>query len=359
MFFRLLLLLLLAAPLSADQLSLTYLGNFSMPNGRQASTVDTPYARFGAGCVAMALSGKAGHLWVSGHPYGDLVAEIQIPEIGGTAKVTTPFAEITSRKLTAENVLDSLVGLAYHNGRLQALWNQFYDVDGVDGGRKSLWNGTDLVQIGDGRIKQTSGYLTVFDDSLWCGRSSGAGNAGVNHGPLLYQIAQDYSTTEHIRDVREDWTAVDQYKAIAFLPGNVCWLVRHATGPVWYGTSIGPNGEEDVWDRSKGYHTTTREAWLLPYSWPGGEAQPIVQLEGFEEAKQVRGMVFDALSQKLYVAENWPSTLQDGAYPGEKPRVHVYQIGTVEPEPEPDPEMHDIEFRLDGKLFRGKVEEIR
>lgn len=352
---------LLASPLAAGQIELTYEGNFYLPAGRQPSTVSSSTARFGYGGQALALSSKAGHLWVSGHPHGDLVAEVKIPAIGATANITTPFLEVTSSQLLSVNVLDSLVGLAVHNGRLHALWQQYYDVDGKDGGRKSLWNGIDLVQIGDGSIKKTSGYLTVADGSLWCGRSSGAGNAGVVHGASLFQIMPDLTTKEHIRHVRDDWTAEDQYTAISFLPDHVCWLVRHATGPVWYGTSVGPNGEIDPFSSARGYHTTTREVWLLPYSWPGGEPQDVIPLPEFYDAAQCRGMVYDDVSRRLFIVEGWPPKNQDGTYAGEKPKVHVYKVGTVEappPEPEPEPDLIDIEIKIGNTLLRGKVEKI-
>lgn len=234
---------------------------------------------------------------------------------------------------------------------LYALFNQYYQVAGREFGRASLWDGERLRVIGVGDLHLTSGYLAAHEGHLYCGRSSGAGSANVHHGPALYDAL---SGEKIFADEREDWNNADDYTALAFVPGYVCWLVRKAVGVVWYGTSIGPNGEKDRWNTAKGQHTDRREVWLLLYSWPAFEPQQPIVLEGFHEASNCGGMCYDPATGRLYVSEVWPPEKTGNIYTGEAPRIQVYQVATDSPGPEPEPvpdeeaNEHQVRIEVEG-----------
>jgi len=203
--------------------TLKHIGAFRLPAGKQPHDATLPeplrqFAKFGYGGRAMSLSGDRKHLWLSGHAVGDLVAQVWIPEQfdGRTALQTVDFFEITPRQKLADAKLDALVGLAVHEGKLWALFNQYYDLDGTDGGRVSLWDGGQFIKIADGHIKKTSGYLTAHDGALWCGRSDGAGSPEVHHGPALYSIGS-FSHVHWWHHDRPDWTEADKTTALVFI----------------------------------------------------------------------------------------------------------------------------------------------
>jgi len=349
------------------------------------------YAKFGFGGRALCLSGDRKHIWLSGHDVGDLVAQVRIPDKfdGRTAEQTVAFHEIMPRQQLADAKLDALVGLAVHEGKLWALWNQYYDLDGTDGDRVSLWDGERLVKIADGHIKKTSGYLTAYNGDLWCGRSDGAGNPEVHHGPALYT----FSVLRNWNHDRPDWTEADKYTALAFLPGYVCFLVSKAVGPVWYGQHDMPDklpewfdpaehgfpaehwrkawkasGIVDRWQQSKGNHTTAREVWLMCYTFPLFQEQPPIVLTELHESSDVGGMAFDGVTGRLYVFEAYPpdETTESGAYRKERPHIHVYSLeagGASEPEPEPEPPtkkdvLHIKAWNEDGQVFEGDIIEV-
>jgi len=349
---------------------LKHIGSFRLPAGRQAHDLSLPeplrqFARFGFGGRALCLSGDRKGFWLSGHDVGDLVGGVIIPDEfdGRTANEVLDFFEVMPRQQVADAGLDALVGLAVHEGKLWALFNEYYDLDGTDGDRVSLWDGGQFLKIADGHIKKTSGYLTAHDGALWCGRSDGAGNPEVHHGPALYRIDSLGSRYWWNHD-RPDWSEADKTTALAFLPGYVCFLVSKAVGPVWYGQPDMPDklpawfdpaehgfpeehwrkawkasGIVDRWQQSKGNHTTAREVWLMPYTFPGLEEQPPIVLTEFHESADCGGMAFDAEKGILYVHEAYPpdEATERGVYPKESPRIHVYNLevdGAGEPEPE-------------------------
>lgn len=389
--------------------SLAHLGHFDLPRGRQAHAPGLPpalvrYAKFGAGGRAMCLTTTRRALWISGHRVGDLVASVEIPEIGGAAELAVPFRELTPAADLRAHRLDELVGLAEHNGKLCGLWAEYYDIDGQDGDRVSLWDGERLVQLGSGELKQHAGYLTVHNGALWCGRSDGAGSSDVQHGPALYRVGGAALPAlgsgepvkggarvlfRELRHTRPDWTNADRYTALAFLPGHVCWLVSKATGGVWYGTGtevdpeiheapdwftpaslgaphLGPwnseaewretwkgRGIRDPWNAAKGWHTTEREVWLLAYHWPivPGDAGRIIKLEGFHASSDCGGMAYDDQARRLYVHEGYPPNddIEPGVYTKEKGRVHVYDVSGAEPDEPDEPErIVDCTFHAEG-----------
>jgi len=364
-------------------MNLTGLGSFRLPAGKGLVGQGLPaalhqFAKFGFGGRAMCLSGDRGHLWISGHDVGDLVAQVRIPEAfdGRTAGQTVGFHEVTPRVQLAAAKLDALVGLADHEGKLWALWNQYYDLDGTDGGRASLWDGEQLVRILDGRIKRTSGYLTAHDGALWCGRSDGAGNPEVHHGPALYRIDSLGSRWWWNHD-RADWNEADKYTALAFLPGYACFLVAKAVGPTWYGQGNMPNrkpdwfdptkygfpeehwakawqasGIVDPWQAAQGYHTTERAVWLMLYTWPGLVEKPVIRFAEFHSSAKVGGMVFDLERRLLYVHEQYPPAQDAQSHAWERGKVHVYQV-EADDASDPDPEDERAKIREAERLLEA------
>ena len=176
-------------------MNLTHIGFFRLPAGKMSHDPALPeplhqFAKFGWGGRALASSNAYG-LLISGHRIGDLVAEVRIPPIGEVADLWKPFCELAPAAELRVNRLDELVGVAEHRGKTVGLFQEYYDVDGKDGGRKSFFDGERLVQLGSGELKKHAGYLTSHDGKLFCGRSSGAGNIDINHGPVLYEIVEE------------------------------------------------------------------------------------------------------------------------------------------------------------------------
>lgn len=377
-------------------LTLTHTGHFSLPRGRQpvdqAVPADLhPYARFGFGGRAMCLDGSD-LLWVSGHNVGDLVSPVSTA--GDSMGSFRELAPVAARSV---HRLDELVGVAYHEGVLCGLYQEYYDLDGRDGDRVSFWDGTQLRQLGyGGELKKHAGYLASHDGALWCGRSHGAGNVDVQHGPALYRIEPDLALTRFPIPPRADWTEVDRYTALVFLPDHVCWVVQKAVptwhtdglfAPIWYGQPDMPDkrpdwfrpdgvrldddsptaewreqwtvlGYKDPWSTGKGYHTFKREVWLLPYTWPGLEPQDPIVLPGFLDASQCGGAAFDPELGRLYVHELWPPATLYGAFPGEAPRVHTYDVASSEPDPaptEPERDVITVTASVRGAVYTGTL----
>ena len=365
---------------------LEYAGFFRLPAGKQAHNPALPeplrqFAKFGWGGRALGSSNAYG-LLISGHAVGDLVAEVRIPPIGEVADLWKPFCELVPAAELRVNRLDELVGVAEHRWKVVGLYQRYYQVDGKDGGRKSFFDGERLVQLGSGELKKSSGYLTSFDGSLWCGRSDGAGNAQIHKGPVLYRINPDYTLEHFPIPERPDWSPADKYTGLVFLPGHVCWLVskdvnlepwygtgsevdqEHRNPPAWFTPSyavrygVDPYAEtwkdeaewraawekigiRDLWSDSKGYHCERRGVWLLAYKWPivPGDEGEILKLDGFHASSDCGGLAFDGLTGRLYVFEGYPpdEATERGVYPKESPRIHVYNLGADgagEPEPE-------------------------
>ena len=358
-------------------MKLEHLGCFRLPAGQQAHDPDLAeplkqYAKFGYGGRAMGMMYQGNKaLLVSGHNIGDLIAAVRIPKLGETAEVRIGFRELVPAAELFVNRLDELVGVAEHQGKVVGLYQRYYQVDGKDGGIPSFWDGEQLIALGTGELKKSSGYLTSHDSKLYVGRSSGAGNADINQGPCLYEVLPDYGLIERFRHDRPDWSPADDYRALAFLPGCVVWLVRKAVGaPAWYGGPVGPNGEVDPFDASKGYHSDSYEARLLAYKWPivPGDEGEILKLDGFHESSDAGGMAFDGGTSRLYVFEAYPpdETTESGAYRKERPHIHVYSLeagGASEPEPEPEPPtkkdvLHIKAWNEDGQVFEGDIIEV-
>lgn len=346
-------------------MELKYLGHFFLPHGicpaHESVSVElrSRYAKFGYGGRAMCLADDPLKLWISGHDVGDLVAQVRVPGAGETATITSPFQQAAPPGVLREAGLDTLVGLAQYEGKLWALWQDYYDVDGGDSGRPSLWNGEDLLEISTGSLKLTSGYLTRYGGTLWCGRSDAAGSAAVTKGPVLWEKAGDAQLPSYWRRYiilkRLDWTRADRYTALVFLPGHVCWLVRKAVGKVWYGGPVKDDGAVDEWGTHKGYHTNRREVWLLRYSWPGLQERSPIVLREFHESAHCGGLAYDETRKRLYVHELWPPEQDEHSYPWERPRVHVYDVEPEEPDPKPERESITVEVTIDGKVYSGDL----
>ncbi len=357
-------------------LKLEHRREFHLPVGHQPSQ-GVPEnmrrkARFGFGGRAICMAGDgSSHLWISGNDHADLVAQVTIPEPDEAAQVTRPFRQVPPVKIRArvapvekirdqgrQTILDTLVGLSVFEGRMHALWQQDYDVDGRDGGIPALWDGTVMKKIGGGQLKLFSGYLAQHEGHLYCGRSSGAGSSSINHGPTLYKVNQYQAVLRLLEDTDPSWTNADDWTALVFLPGHVCWLISKAVGEVWYGSRYSPSGLEDRWNGAKGYHTDRREVWLMPYTWPGLEKRDTIVLRDFHESARCGGLAYDEDRRRLYVHEQWPPTTSpEEGYAGEKPKIHVYSVGNDEPAPEPEPTRELIEIRIGDRRWSGEVVE--
>ena len=342
-----------------------HLGVFHLPRGRQSADTELPdamlrYAKFGYGAKAICMSSE--RLWVSGHNIGDLVGAVSIPEtLGGIAEISYPFFELVPRAELNDAKMNELVGLAVHDGFLCGLWQEYYDVDGKDGGRKAFWDGKALVQLGSGRVFDTSGYLCQHEGTLYCGRSSGAGNAAVHKGPLLWEVQSTLGLTKRIDYIRGDWTPADEYTAVAITGKWVVFLVSKAfgseeSGDVWYGGPVSERGYVDPWKETKGFHAHTRSVKLLVYHWPSGDWLEDMPLLDFHESARCRGMAYDPKTQRLYIAEAWPAVQDGNTSPEEQPRIHVYQWEDEPEKPPPARSPITVTVEVDGEIYEHDFE---
>ena len=121
-----------------QQGDLTYLGAFRVPSGRFGSNVNAVFDYSDAG---LAYNPADNSLFIKGHVYGQLVAEISIPALVNstdinalnTASVLQNFSDITNGRLNTENIGNGmrLGGLLVYDSKLIAAEWGYYDGPGI------------------------------------------------------------------------------------------------------------------------------------------------------------------------------------------------------------------------------------
>lgn len=240
-------------------MKLEHISHFDLPRPQGADE------RFGFGLAALALTPR-GTLWASGKVTRGLVAEISIPEPGGTAEIITPWFDPAGDKRgeMPGARLDRLGGLLERDGGLWSLHYTYYgtgDIDALDvptlvhyGIESSTgfriahgpWHiGPDAHPF---HQKNTSHWLFESPPGrVYCGRGDGAGNATAPRGPALFhfhlsnpEVAEVllYRDAEHAPSW---WSPVDKWTGAAWLTVGTTQRVafvgsKDMTLRSWYGT---------------------------------------------------------------------------------------------------------------------------
>ena len=122
-----------------DQAALVYQGAFRLPQAACGST----YTCFSYGGTAVAYNGARNSLYIVGHPYGQLTAEVSIPPLVNsrslsalnTASLLQPFADATEGKRNSVNVRTpnsrNVGGQFVYHGKLIISVYSYYDGSGT------------------------------------------------------------------------------------------------------------------------------------------------------------------------------------------------------------------------------------
>ena len=156
-------------------IQLEYLGHISVPNVTFNADRFSEGRHFGYSTGAFTYIPERDSFLLSGHVYGQLVAEISNPGPGGEAELLHDFVDVTEGRLQAQSeVLPHEVrieSLLYHCGRVIVSTEQFYNVQGtqldthgsfapdLDNPQFSGWWG-----IGSYTGQSTGFYMTTIPD---------------------------------------------------------------------------------------------------------------------------------------------------------------------------------------------------
>lgn len=186
---------------------LVHLGSFTIPDGAFGGPI---YKGFNYGGTALGFNPKRNSLFMVGHDQDQLLAEIGIPELGGTAEVLQNFVDPTGGRLAAVNPRDpnkKVVGGTLPWGdRLLVSVYSYYDGEGSQV-LSHFVRSTDLSDsavIGPARVGPLgagfySGYMGVVP-AEWQERLGGpalTGNAALgvisrtSYGPAVFAFDPD------------------------------------------------------------------------------------------------------------------------------------------------------------------------
>ena len=346
--------------------NIVYLGSFALPEG------DFGGSRFGYGgkglCFYREPSGTPS-LFLQGHDwYPGFVAQVSVPDLGGTATVLQEFRDVTDGALATLATSDSFVyGMMVYDGRLIVGASCYYDGDAsqVNSHGVSTLNlaAPDDFQgfypmAAEANPRSLGGYMTVIPAewqallggpaltgkgclSIISNNSAGpcatvfdpddVGAASPIPGftlifyPLAHPLAPETTTNEL-------FNLATHMAGIAFPPGSrsVLFFGRQGTGTYCYGVGGGVECD-DPCDDSHGTH-----AWPYRHQVWAYDAAELLQVRSGAKAcwemrpyavwalegmtggtcADMEGAAYDPATGRLYVTESY----------AEEPRVHVYRI---------------------------------
>lgn len=357
---------------SARATGLKRLGSFKIPDGTFGGK---PNQGFNYGGTAMSYNPGRNSLYIVGHSQDQLLAEIGIPPLNGTASVLQNFVDPTAGRLASINPSDSnakvIGGTLVFGEKLVVSAYSYYDGAGsqmLSHFVRSL-NLTDPGVTGPVRVGPLgagfySGYMGVIPQE-WQSRLGGpalTGNGALNvisrtsHGPAVFAFdperlsatgAQplvyypaDHATLGPWGVANQYFSGADSVKGVALVPGTSTLLFfgRHGTtfcyGPGTSDESLRgrPSGMGDPWcydptDRSKGVHGYP----YVPFVWAydaqdlaavrAGARKPwdVVPYAGWTlpgMRARIGGAAIDPTTGQIYVSEMFGN--------GTLPSIHVF-----------------------------------
>jgi hypothetical protein len=296
-----------SAPL-VQQSNLAYKGAFRLPSGTFGGS------SFGYGGTALAYNAAKGSLFLVGHDWHQMVAEVKIPQIINstslnnlqTATVLQPFTNVTEGHMaeicTGSPNADCQNGVYQHSvkvGGLMALGSRLYGAvyayyDGsIVQSKSHFYSGMTLASTGDYRGMYTvnapqaafvSGYMTTIP-SEWQSSLGGPALTGncclsiisrTSYGPAAFVFNPNdlgvknpvpstpvvYYPSSHptLGDgggTNATFNATTQIRGLVFPAGtrSLLFIGRHGTGTYCYGSGGSSGGDcYDPADGSKGSH---------------------------------------------------------------------------------------------------------
>lgn len=384
---------------SAD---LEYLGAFQAPPWTSKTWgPDKRPARFGYGMSSIAYNPALGTLFATGHPHGDLVAEITIPAPSTSkpyarALMVQEFGDVSGSLYSKirESKLDSIGGLEVIGERLYWSFYTYYAVgnfasldvpsfgrsrlDLSDPRAEGLWKVGPYGNPVFGQ-KRTSRYMTEIPDQwardhspgrrLAVGKGDGAGNAGNSLGPPLFAVAiptgpvevLDATVLVHYDAEKRypGWSPCDQWTGVVWIDQGdraaVIFAGRRGLGEADYGTpaEVSERQGRQSCGSGKGYHCDPYGVELAFYDPDDlaksahGEIEPHdvmpydrfnVDLPDQHCAKSIGGLAYNEDRGEIYLVEE----------NRENPIVHVWKVGKHNPPPKEEPK--DMITLMDVKL---------
>lgn len=302
-----------------QNIELEYLGHISVPDIPFDPARYEAGRHFGYSTGAFTYIPERNSFLLSGHVYGQLVAEISNPGPGGTATLLHDFVDVTQGALQQQSDQSphavQIQSLHYQDGRVLVSVEQFYNVQGnqllthgsfapdLDAPDFQGWWG-----IGNWTGQSTGFYMTTLPDEYapagnrlltggsvsWrVGSSSGPAAILIDPNEAVPGTRPDALTLLHYahdgvpREIDlsnpqdrgrsawtggvEDWLGNNNIGGVAVIGDRLVYFGRQGLGYDFYGTPDDYQqltGLSDVYG-GKGYHSGPYSAALWIYSLPG------------------------------------------------------------------------------------------
>lgn len=358
-----------------QNIELEYLGYISVPDIPFDPVRYEAGRHFGYSTGAFTYIPERNSFLLSGHVYGQLVAEISNPGPGGTATLLHDFVDVTQGALQQQSAQSphavQIQSLHYQNGRVLVSVEQFYNVQGnrllTHGSFAPDLNAPDFQGwsgIGDWTGQSTGFYMTTLPDEFapagknlltggsvsWrVGSSAGPAAILIDPNEAIPGTRPEALTLLHYahngvpREIEpgnprnrglpawtggvEGWLGNNNIGGAAVIGDRLVYFGRQGLGYDFYGTPEEYREQTDLSDvyDGKGYHSGPYSAALWIYSLPGLlNGDRTVQRIEFPWALNARADLRNAtvVGDKLYVVE--ASARNYGLEP--VPVIHVLKI---------------------------------
>jgi len=369
--------------LAASQIA--YLGSFTAPKNTIPNASEPDRLEYGGYALSLGPDGKS--LFIGCHDWGDKLARITIPAVGGGASVVEPCTAIPNWQniANAQGRVNGLVvgGSLWYQGALLVNGYTFYDNTG--GHLATTFKGATIGTLA-GPWKLSATWPGMFAGNMaavpaeWRALVGGPVLAGLccistigrsSFGPAMFSFdpanvgGSNASTWlvgyPEAHKTLGPYDSAGEYYGMAMTMGGLGWVpgtrspfaVVNRPTTYCYGEGTTnkalhqqPNGKGQIYcwdpfgDNSNGYHSESYELSLVVYDGndlaaaKAGTKQPWevvptarIVLPGGVLAKELRSATFDPATGRLYVAMEY----------GPNPRIHVWQIGAPVVTPPPAP----------------------
>jgi hypothetical protein len=355
---------------------LVYQGAFRLPSGQFGGS------SFSYGGTALAFNAANNSLFMVGHDWNQMVAEVRIPQIVNsnnlsslaTATVLQPFTDASEGKMyTVDSGTIKVGGLMVYNGKLYGTAYSYYDAD-ANQVRSHFISSLNLATQGDAQGMYQVGTLGAgfvssymaaipaeWQSSLGSpaltgqcclpiiGRTSSGPAAfafnpndlGVKNPvpatplvyyPLSHPLAQGDTQNP-------SFNLSTEMGGIVFPPGtrSVLFIGRHGIGPYCYGTGGSSGGDcYDPADSSKGTHAYPYVHQIWAYDVQDFIAVKNGQKQGWDvrpygvwtfnlpfatSSKRLRGATFDPNTRRVFISQYNAD--------GDKPVIHVFAVNST------------------------------
>lgn len=356
------------------QADLVYQGAFRLPGGKSGES------SFDYGGSALAYNPANDSLFIVGHDWNQMVAEISIPPIVNssqlsqlsTAKVLQPFTDATEGKMfTVDGGTIKIGGLMVYQGKLYVTAYSYYDGDGsqrlshfarpITLSTKGQVSGP--YEVGALKAGFVSGYMTQIPQA-WQASLGGPAITGncclsiisrtswgpaafafnpvdlgktnpVHAGPLVY-YSQAHPTLGGWNQTGPQFNGTTEIRGAVFPEGtnSLLYFGRHGIGPFCYGTGADCNDPVyaskgnhaypyvyQVWaydaEQLKAVKSGQKNPWdLLPYAVWNFELP-------FQNANRaLGGAAYDPATQRIFIAQSYAETFG-------VPMIHVWKVGST------------------------------